>query len=208
MNNSEYVSFFEILNKKGVSQEKASLLLQTAKRMRLKAGDVLVKQDQVWDTLIVTISGSIRFYYYDSDFNEINKFFLFSGECIAPIWDEVHVKPSDFEISALCNSVVFLISYNKLQKILNNQNEWLIFSNIILNEILTKKIEREKMQITLTPPERYQYFLNIYKKHINDIPLKHIASFISITSVSLSRIRKRLKKEAINDVENQEHNFR
>lgn len=193
MNNNEYENFFDILKDKGISRDNAMKLLHSAKRVKLRSNDVITRNGKPWNTFIIVTSGIIRFYYNNSRFNEVNQYFLFEGNCIAPVWGNIDKKPSEFEIASLGESVVYLVNYQELKKVLDSSGEWSNFAYCILNYVLTEKINREKTFLTLTPPERYLHFLKNHKKHVDRIPIKHIASFISITDVSLSRIRKKFK---------------
>lgn len=192
MNNNEYDIFFDILKEKGISRDNSMRLLHSAKRVKLRPNEIIIRNGQVWNTCIVVISGIIRFYYNDNKFNEVNQNFLFEGNCIAPVWGNVNKEPSEFEIASIGESIAYLISYQDLRKVLSTENEWHSFTHNILDYILNEKIKREKTLLTLTPPERYLQFVKNHEKLVERIPVKHIASFISITDVSLSRIRKNL----------------
>jgi hypothetical protein len=46
-----------------------------------------------------------------------------------------------------------------------------------------------------TPEERYMRLINETPDILNRVPLQYIASYIGVTPVSLSRIRKRILKK-------------
>lgn len=202
MNNNEYDIFFDILTQKGISRENSMRLLHSAKRMKLRSNEIVVRNGQIWNSCIIVISGIIRFYYNDNKFNEVNQNFLSEGNCIAPVWGNVSKEPSEFEIASIGESIVYLISYQELRKVLSNENEWHTFTHKILDYILDEKIKREKTLLTLTPPERYLHFVENNEDLVERIPVKHIASFISITDVSLSRIRKNLNMSTAQEKRN------
>ncbi len=51
------------------------------------------------------------------------------------------------------------------------------------------------MRKTHTPEERYQQLLRQHREMVQRIPLKEIASFLRITPIHMSRIRKKLLQE-------------
>ena len=48
-----------------------------------------------------------------------------------------------------------------------------------------------------TAMERYEWFLNYYPGLIDVVPHKYIASFLDMTPVTLSRLRKTMHKEQL-----------
>jgi len=53
-------------------------------------------------------------------------------------------------------------------------------------------MKREMLLLKNTPQDLYEYLLKSKPHYIQHIPLKYLASYIGITPISLSRIRKRI----------------
>jgi hypothetical protein len=68
------------------------------------------------------------------------------------------------------------------------------FGNTVLRNELKKKVEKEIGLASLTAKERLIQFRKDYPFLENLIPHPYIASFLGITNVSLSRLRKELMK--------------
>ena len=66
---------------------------------------------------------------------------------------------------------------------------------VIQWEWVRKEI-REIRLVTLSAEERYELFLNEYPGLEHRIPWYYIASFLGITPVALSRIRRKKREEA------------
>ena len=62
----------------------------------------------------------------------------------------------------------------------------------ILETALVAAIERIEDFTKKKPEQRYQRLLDTHGFLIERVPLKYLASYLGITAVSLSRIRKRL----------------
>ncbi len=68
----------------------------------------------------------------------------------------------------------------------------------LLEQLAIKKERREADFLLLSATERYQKFLQDYAYIVNSIANYHIASYLGITEVALSRIRSRLKLTQVN----------
>jgi hypothetical protein len=80
-----------------------------------------------------------------------------------------------------------LESYMFLQS--NIQNRRSIFGKLI-NTYYTAKVELSRQLISSDATERYNHFLKCYPGLANYIPQAMLASYLGITSSSLSRIRR------------------
>lgn len=185
----------QILRQVKLPEEVIPKILNIARQTILEDGEHLVSIGQNWNSMIILISGCLRFYYIGSDYNEVNKHFMFKTRCAAPVWNDINLQPSEFCIASIGRSVLYQVNYTELQKILKSA-DCTTFYIEMLSRVLEHKIGREKMQITMTPEERYLHLLATWPEEMVKIPLKHIASFIGITNVSLSRIRAKLKNVA------------
>ncbi|MEF9479057.1 hypothetical protein OWR28_16205 [Chryseobacterium sp. 1B4] len=64
--------------------------------------------------------------------------------------------------------------------------------NYYLSRKLNAAMKREMLLLKNTPQDLYEYLLKNKPHYIQNIPLKYLASYIGITPISLSRIRKRI----------------
>jgi len=62
----------------------------------------------------------------------------------------------------------------------------------VLARLLEDKMSREQQFLQTTATERYQALLTSHPDWVRRIPLRHLASYLGITDVALSRIRRRL----------------
>lgn len=189
-----------ILRQLKLPEEVIPKILGIAKKTNLEDNEHIVSVGQKWNSMIILVSGILRFYYIGADYNEVNKHFMLSGKCAAPVWNEVNNQPSEFCIASIGRSVAYLVNYTELQKILKNADCTKFYIDM-LSHILEHKIEREKMQITMTPEERYLYLMERLPVEMAKVPLKHIASFVGVTNVTLSRIRGKLKGAKSNKID-------
>lgn len=100
--------------------------------------------------------------------------------------------PSTRYIAALEETTLAIINYDTLSQTLG-KNEKLNDTRIrILEQNLAMAIRKIDDYIIYTPEERYIKLLEDQPDIQQRVPQKYIASFLGITPVSLSRIRKRI----------------
>ena len=85
------------------------------------------------------------------------------------------------------------MNFEKFEE-LSKRNVGLLKLRILTNnKLLNRMYERLESFILYTPEERFQHLLETRPDLCERIPDKYLASFLGITPVSLSRIKKRLE---------------
>ena len=103
-------------------------------------------------------------------------------------------KPSPIEIVSLENSTLLRISKSNIEKLKNTP----IGSMLFLVGEQQSNVEKQNQQIELMTKSAEERYLNLMKNRpdiLKRIHQKHIASFLGITTQSLSRIRKNISIE-------------
>jgi CRP-like cAMP-binding protein len=134
-------------------------------------------------------TGAFREYYTDKKGREFNKAFRFKGEFTGSYYDLHMQKPSLVTIEALADSTVVLINHQKYQQLVESDIFWLKVSYTLSHNLLMKKFEKERALLTLTAVEKYELLQKRYPELEQLVPAYHIASYLGITPISLSRIR-------------------
>ena len=130
------------------------------------------------------------------DGQEFNKNFYGANTLIAPLTPAMCSEPSLFGIHCVTPTRIWQCSYAQWLDTLNGQSTHL-WSNLqlaLLQKLITSKLQREYDLLTLSGQQRYEIFTQRFPNTAHDIPLKHLASYLGITNVSLSRIRTKLSK--------------
>jgi CRP-like cAMP-binding protein len=151
----------------------------------IRAGDV-TKQ------MCFIVSGLLRIYYIDQAGNEVNQHFYQAEEVLAPISVMMSNEPCQYYVQALEGSVVLLADSDELFKLGNQDIEWLRLENKIVKTVFLKTVKREAKLLLGNGEQRYKWFLKEYAELATRLPQYHIASFLGITPVSLSRLRKKI----------------
>lgn len=98
--------------------------------------------------------------------------------------------PSRKNIKALSRCRLWVLTYEKFQFLLkNNEAFFRFYFNLIENQIFLIDDYRIDL-LTLTPEERYQKMLQNEPDLLQQVPLRYLASFLGISTRHMSRIRK------------------
>ena len=189
---TSFIEFFKIFRQLNYND-----LIQLYKITRIrkyKVGDLIVKEGDYYPYAIGVIKGLVRTYMLKSDGQQITvrlvseKDMTGSSNCI------LNDKPSTEYLEAVENCTVLEINMKEMNEISKNNIRLLHFwkDNIVI--AFNDAIKRISFYLTKTPEERYQELLNENPKLVLRVPQKHLASYIGVTTVSLSRIRSRIRE--------------
>lgn len=148
--------------------------------------------DDVKDFYFLT-SGLARYYYLTDEGKEFNKSFAeVEGHLLSSISSVVRGEPSPFSVEVLSSFEYLQISYRDFLELGERCLEWQKLILRIYENLVIKKEFREADFLLLNARERYEKFLDSYSKIVDVIPNYHIASYLGITEVALSRIRREM----------------
>lgn len=151
-----------------------------------------IRAGEFSDSIGFCVSGLFRFYYTTPDGDEFNKSFCSSNDFIASYSSLLMNIPSYFSIQALMNSEIITIRYKDLQSLYIRHACWERLGRKLIEQLYIKKETRERELLLLSAEARYFLFLEEYGQMKKIIPQYHIASYLGITPVALSRIRRKL----------------
>ena len=158
----------------------------------LANGEALLRAGDVWSHLLWVERGSFRLYYLDRQGRAANKNFYLEGAMFWPITPALAQSPSRFWVEALEPSQVWKLPWSSWQTTAQTFEPWQRLERQVLARLLEDKMDREQQFLQHTATERYQALLSAHPDWAKRIPLRHLASYLGITDVALSRIRRRL----------------
>jgi len=177
-----------------IEEDVLTQLVELGTFVDFAADDLIVAAGDEENKLYLLVNGLIRKYYLDYQGNDLTHQFLEAGQ----VFSTQHVVFSgrvmcNFEAVEPCRMVCF--NYELVQLLMVKESALAQIYIGILEETLRIKLVRETALLTESATERY---VNL-KNEIPDIDQRvnhgHIASYIGVTSVSLSRIRRTLREE-------------
>ncbi len=141
------------------------------------------------------VQGLARYYYISESGKEFNKSFAEKPGHLLSSISSVSMKEevSPFGVETLSELTVLCISYEDFRTLGVKHKEWNDLMLRIYERLIVKKERREADFLLLSAKERYLKFLNDYSMIESAVANYHIASYLGITEVALSRIRKAMK---------------
>lgn len=170
-----------------------NLIASTTSKVKLKKGELFICEGDHEKYISFLITGILRGFFLNADGNEITDCFAFklgqpAVSCFAL------EGPSPIYIEALEESELVVIPPPVVVELMKTHVELLLLYNRMLREALQTHWEVKTAILQKTATERYLWFIREYPKLIDQIPNKYIASFLGMTTVTLSRIRTSLKE--------------
>ena len=154
---------------------------------------ILVTGGEVQTELPVLLSGIFRGFVISEEGHEVTDCFAFRpGDFVMGCGGLREVSQVSFE--AMCDSEVLLIPLDPLVGALNTSWDLMALYNHALQEALKRHWELKILLLQCPAMERYQWFLKKYPGLIDEVSNKHIASFLGMTPVTLSRLRQRVRE--------------
>lgn len=155
-------------------------------------GEALLRAGQSWARLFWVQSGVLRLYYLDREGQASNKNFFLDGALLWPITPLLAQQPVNFWIEAVTPSRVWAVPWLDWQAVCADWPAWAALERRTLAALLDDKMRREQQFLQLSASARYIDLCTRQPAWLERIPLRHLASYLGITDVALSRIRRRL----------------
>jgi len=165
--------------------ENAFTFRQIPKKFRLATEGKVAKE------LYFIVKGLIRL-YYTKDGEEITGY-IFKERLFASSYDSfLRQVPSIQTLETLEDCDLLVITYNRLQQLYDELPKMHIVARKVAEQRFINAQQMLSSFILDSPEERYRKFEAQHGDLLLRVPHHMIASYLGITPVSLSRIRKRL----------------
>ncbi|WPV01471.1 Crp/Fnr family transcriptional regulator [Mucilaginibacter sp. cycad4] len=173
-----------------ISDEEALLIKQLFTEKKLQKGEYLLQEGQVCRSVALIGTGLVR-YYVNEDGNEGTYYFGSEGDFVCDYESFLPQLPSDKNIQALEDTLLYVISYDALQKIYREVKAGERLGRLGIEQVFVSVLQQLSSFYKDSPEIRYRRFLKTFANISQRVPQYYIASYVGIKPQSLSRIRKR-----------------
>ncbi|WP_316735580.1 Crp/Fnr family transcriptional regulator [Pedobacter aquatilis] len=187
INQLEKLAVFNSLSKHALAKISAHVSAVNYPR-----GTILIHADKIEPNFFVLEQGIARA-YSNGENQQITFWFGQSGSILFSFNSYINNKPGYENIELLEHSTLLKIKIDDLFKLYNNDLEIANWGRKIVEHELIATEKRLIDRSFKTASERYHDFINQTPELIKRVALKHIASFLGVTQVTLSRIRASIK---------------
>ena len=188
----EYITTFAKHLYKDISIEALGKFINLFKEIKLSKNETLIQKNEISSKIHLIKSGVARSFFTNENGKEFTRNLFNPVTTIGSLNSILKGEPSNFTYDCLTDCVFLQGDFKKFEALTKTDLELAFLFNKILEEIIFKFIDRINELSTLNATDLYLKL----KKEIPDIdnliPQFHIASYLNITPVQLSRIRKKL----------------
>ena len=167
-------------------------LWQLAEPFELNKRELLLDASQPWRHCYWLQNGFVRMYYLDREGREHNKAFFTEGDLFWPVTERLRTQPVEFYIETITSVHGFLWSFEDYKQAFSDPLVWYEFSQFWMERLLNGKLQREHDLLQLSASERYLKLCQQQPGLVSALTDSQLASYIGITPVSLSRLKKSL----------------
>lgn len=153
------------------------------------ARTILLEEGKVSDKMFLVKSGALRVFFYQ-DGKELTLEFITENQAVSSFDSFLNGIPSDFVIETLESATVYELHADIFHKLMEDREFQHTF-HLLFYKRFSEINKRLISFIRDSPQERYEQLLKNRPELLLRFPQHYIASYLGITSVSLSRIRNR-----------------
>lgn len=158
-------------------------------------GDILLEANQIYGSFWFIARGLIRNFYITEDGKEFNKAFLPAPSFCGAMSEWVGGKASRYSIQAMMPVTALRIPMDWMRVVIHERPAFARLLVALLSELAWRKERREAAFLLDDATCRYQQCVRELEGLAEHIPAYQLASYLGITEVALSRIKRRLREQ-------------
>jgi CRP-like cAMP-binding protein len=168
-------------------------VLPKIKYLHLNKDEYFVRAGSIPDKMAFIISGIFRLFYITEAGDEKILVFREEGRMLAAFSSFLENKLSWFNIQALEDADLLYFNLADYRNFINSNQCWQTLSARYMEMLFIEKEKREGEFLSDDAETRYKNFMIKYPNIEKRIHQYHIASYLGISPITLSRLRKKLK---------------
>lgn len=175
-----------------ISAEELNYFLPMLEYRVVKKNEFFIHAGEAANYIAYIDSGLLRYYYVTREKEHTTRVF-FPDEWVGDYSSFLRQQPASVNITALEDSVVLLLYYDKMQEGYEKFKVFERFGRLMAESLFIEMEKKTSSFLIKSPEERYIDLITQRPEIIAKIPLKYISSMLGIQPESLSRIRRRMQ---------------
>jgi CRP-like cAMP-binding protein len=151
-----------------------------------------IHEGEIPRSFAFVLKGLFRYYYIDAKGNAYTKGFFPENSVISAYSALIQKRESYFTIEALEDSEILVVDYHAWKHLSANDLDWHKYLLKLLEKGFCIKEAREREFLLFDAEARYKSFLQQFPGLDKRVKQHIIASYLGITPVALSRVRKKM----------------
>lgn len=187
----EFMRQFLISKNIPLSDENWNIFASRNIRKEFKKKDIILNEGEIDNYLTFIEDGAARLFFARQN-KELTTRFVFKYQYLTSYDSFLQRSPSRCTTEALTDMIVWQIHYDDLQEVYRTSPVGNLIGRLTIESIYIEKLNKEFSFLSESAEERYLKLMKEQPDLFQQIPLKHIASYMGITPQALSRIRRRI----------------
>lgn len=175
-----------------MSEGSLELIVELIEVEVYEKGDVFIDRGKKNNKEYFVFDGLCSSFLLSPEGEEITISYFLEDNVLSPNKTRTANQLSHLNFQALTELTVASMNADAFEQLMINHIDIREFGNMVLRNELLAKVEKEIGLASLTAKERLVEFRKKYHLLENLIPHSDIASYLGITNISLSRLRKQL----------------
>lgn len=159
---------------------------------KIERGKILLMHGDIARNQYFVIEGCLRNYSVDENGKEHIIAFACKDWWISDLYSYITETPTEHIIDAIIPTEVFEISKKDMEDVYIRIPKFERFFRILFQNAIVNQLSRIRQVISVPAEDRYKAFIKQYPGIYEQIPLKHIASYLGISPEFLSKIRNKI----------------
>lgn len=176
-----------------LSDDDIRFCTQFYKRKAFDKGDLIIRPDQYVKHWHFIDAGCVCFYMIKDGKEKVIEFFT-EGDFFTDIYAYLQEVPSNSYVKATEETVLYIASKTDVQKTFDHSHKIERIGRLSMQDTVLKTFRRLAHLNNLSNEERYLRLLEKKPSLFQRVPQYLIASYLGLTPVGLSKIRRRLSQ--------------
>jgi CRP-like cAMP-binding protein len=184
-----------VFGKTDMTKEEKEIAISKFKQVTFEKNSFLLEEGKTANYYWFIQSGFIRSYVIDTEGNDITTNFFSVGDIVID-WPSFFLRnPTRENIQALSDCVCWQLDFETFQELFHSIRN---FREQGRTTLVGSYFALKRHSISMIADQAKDRYLRLVKEKphvVQNVSLKHIATFLGITDTSLSRIRKEIASE-------------
>ena len=151
-------------------------------------GTIILKEGEQCQSIIYIHRGLLRQFYFKNG-KEVTEYLAVDGDIVMCIESLFKEEPSYLQVEALENTILYELPKQRLEQVaLHNVNIQILYRKILEESLIISQVHADLLRFE-TAENRYRRMTRQMPQVVLRAPLVHIASYLQMTSETLSRVR-------------------
>lgn len=173
-----------------LEEEDLATVLSKFQDIAVKKGRHVLRPGQICSQFYFVKNGTLRIYLNDSNNREITAWLALEKTFAIDSLSFYTQTPSQFYIHAISDSTLAVISFQDLEGLYQKIPHFQQFGRKLAEELAMDAVLRAVSFQKETAEKRYEQIVR-KPEYMQNVLLKHLASFLGLTDSSLSRLRRK-----------------